>query len=369
MRGKDRNFVLRRNVRAAVGLAAGAALTVCAASLLPQPVAAATGRAPAANLAIGPAVQRHLLGLYAAYRHIPAGSIAPAGPGQVLGARLASSGVDWAMVHWQPSARAGRTAATGFQDGGGTGVFIRRPGGAWTMAGLGGQPAGCAARIPGAVRRLWQLPGCRALAGQTAPRSGTAANGVTGAVVTVALAQVGVADNPPVTSFSSPDCNPYTTLVGNPLGASSAHCKTSSNGSYFHNVQDVSEFWCADFTKWVWKQAGVTGQMGTLTPSAATFYTWGREHGEKISFGGTPKAGDAVILYPPHTSAPNGTYADHVGIVTAVHADGTVSLVNGDFLGPGNIAVRFTANAHLNWWASRVEGSKGEEWALVSPSP
>jgi len=366
--GKDRNFVRRGKVRAAVGLAAGAALTVCAASLLPQPVAAA-GPAPAARLAIGPAVQRHLLGLYAAYRHVPAGSVAPAGAGQVLGARLASSGTDWAMVHWQPSARAGQAAAAGFQDGGGTGVFIRRPGGAWTVAGLGGQPAGCAVPIPGAVRRLWNLPGCQALAGQAAPPRGTATNGVIGAVVAVAQAQVGVADNPPVTSFSSPDCNPYTTLVGNPLGASGSHCKTSSNGSYFHNVQDVSEFWCADFTKWVWKQAGVTGHMGTLTPSAATFYTWGREHGEKISFGGTPKAGDAVILYPPHTSAPNGTYADHVGIVTAAHADGTVSIVNGDFLGPGNIAVRFIANAHLNWWASRVEGSKGEEWALVSPSP
>jgi hypothetical protein len=365
--GKNRNVVIRANVRVAAGLAVGAALAVCAAGL-PQPVAAA-GRAPAARLAIGPAVQRHLLRLYAAYRHVPVASIAPAGPGQELGARLRSSGTAWAMVHWQPFVQAGQSAAAGFQDGGGTGVFVRRPGGGWTMVGLGGQPAGCAAGIPGAVRRLWQLPGCRALEGQAVPLRGTAASGVTAAVVTVALAQVGVADNPPVTSFSSPDCNPYTTLVGNPLGASSRHCKTSSNGSYFHNVQDVSEFWCADFTKWVWKQAGVTGHMGTLTPSAATFYTWGREHGEKISFGGTPKAGDAVILYPPHTRAPNGSYADHVGIVTAVHADGTVSLVNGDFLGPGNIAVRFIASAHLNWWASRVEGSKGEEWALVSPSP
>jgi hypothetical protein len=142
VRGKHRNFVLRRNVRAAVGLAAGAALTVGAASLLPQPVAAADGHAPAAGLAIGLAAQRHLLVLYAAYRHVPASSITPAGPGQVLGARLASSGTDWAMVHWQPSARAGQTAAAGFQDGGGTGVFIRRPGAAWTVAGLGGQPAG-----------------------------------------------------------------------------------------------------------------------------------------------------------------------------------------------------------------------------------
>ena len=236
------------------------------------------------------------------------------------------------------------------------------------MAGLGGQPAGCAVRIPAAVRRLWHLSGCPAAEGPPVPRlRGTGVGGVTGAVVKVALAQVGIADNPPATSFSSPDCNPYTTLAGNPLGASSRHCNTSSNGSYFHNVQDVSEFWCADFTKWVWKKAGVTGGLGTLTPAAASFYSWGTGHGQHISFGGTAKAGDAVILYPPGTKVPNGSYADHVGIVTAVHSDGTVSLVNGDFLGPSNIAVRYIAHAHLPAWASRVEGNQGEKWALVSP--
>jgi hypothetical protein len=342
-------------------------MIACALSWGPQPVAAAVSQDAAVRLVIGPAVQRHLLRLYAASRHVPVASIAPGGPAQVLGARQ-RSGTDWAMVHWQPSARAGQAAAAGFQDGAGTGIFTRRPGGAWTLAGLGGQPSGCAVRIPPAVRRLWHLPGCLAMAGQPAPRVwGPAAAGTVAGLVKIALAQVGVADNPPVTSFSGPDCNPYTTLVGNPLRASSRHCKTSSNGSYFHRVQDVSELWCADFTKWVWKKAGVTGGLGTLTPAAASFYTWGTRHGEHISFGGTPKAGDAVILYPPDTKAPNGTYADHVGIVTAVHANGTVNLVNGDFLGTSNIAVRYIANAQLAAWASRVEGSKGEKWALVAP--
>ena len=64
-----------------------------------------------ARLVIGPALQRHLLVLYAAYRHVPAASIAPAASGQVLGAR--QRGTDWAMVHWQPSARAGQSAAAG----------------------------------------------------------------------------------------------------------------------------------------------------------------------------------------------------------------------------------------------------------------
>jgi CHAP domain len=361
-------------VQAAGVWLASAALLTCAFSWSPQPAGAATsaalaaGPAPAVRLVVGLVVQRHLLRLFAAYRHIPLASIAAAASGQVLGGRMQRDGRQWAMVHWQPSARAGQAGVAGFQDGGGTGVFTRPPGGAWTVAGLGGQPAGCAVRIPAAVRRLWHLSGCPAAEGPPVPRlRGTGVGGVTGAVVKVALAQVGIADNPPATSFSSPDCNPYTTLAGNPLGASSRHCSTSSNGSYFHNVQDVSEFWCADFTKWVWKKAGVTGGLGTLTPAAASFYTWGTGHGQHISFGGAPKAGDAVILYPPGTKVPNGSYADHVGIVTAVHSDGTVSLVNGDFLGPSNIAVRYIAHAHLSAWASRVEGNQGEKWALVSP--
>jgi hypothetical protein len=195
----------------------------------PAPAGAAAGPAPAARLVIGPAVQRHLLRLYAAYRHIPATSIAPAASGRVLGARLQRTGADWAMVHWQPSARAGQEAAVGFQDGAGTGIFTRLPGGAWTVAGLGGQPSGCAVSLPRAVRLLWHLPGCPGVGSQPVPRvRGPAAAGTTGGLVKVALAQVGVADNPPVTSFNGLDCNPYTTLVGNPLGASSRHCKTSN---------------------------------------------------------------------------------------------------------------------------------------------
>ncbi len=157
------------------------------------------------------------------------------------------------------------------------------------------------------------------------------------------------------------------TLAGNPLGASSRHCKTSSNHPYFHNVQDASEFWYADFTKWVWKKGGVTSKLRILTPAAASFYAWGADHGEHISFGGTPETGDAVILYPPGTKAPNGSYADHVGIVTAVHPDGTVNLVNGDFLGASNISVQYNTHVRLSTWASRVEGNKGEKWAFVSP--
>jgi hypothetical protein len=367
-----KNSAVRRQPRgrlaAGICLLASSGLLAGAVSLGTQPAAAAVGQMSAAPLVISPAVQQHLLRLFAAYRHLRLTTIAPAASGRVLGAQLTAGGMDWAMVHWQPSAGAGRETSVQFQDGAGTGIFTRRPGGVWTVAGLGGQPTGCAAGLPLAVRQLWDLPGCPTLAGQPGPRvRGPAAGGTARGLVTIALAQVGVADNPPVTSFNGLDCNPYTTLVGNPLGASSKGCKTSSNTPYFQNVQDVSEFWCADFTKWVWQQAGVTSELGTLTPAAASFYTWGADHGEHIPFGGKPKTGDAVILYPPDTKTPNGSYADHVGIVTAVHSNGTVNLVNGDFLGATNISVQYNTNVHLSTWASIVEGNKGEKWAFVSP--
>ena len=337
-----------------------------AAASRPAP-AAASRQASAARLVISPAVQRQLRALYAAYRHIPLASIAPAASGPALGARL-RRGADWAMIRWQPSSRAGLAMVAGFQDGAGTGTFTRAAGGRWAVAGLGGEPAGCAVAIPAAVRRLWHLPGCPAPARPSLPRGGGAVAGGTAlGLVAIALAQAGVSDNPPVTSFSGLDCNPYTTLVGNPLGASSKGCKTSSNGTYFSNVQDTSEFWCADFTKWVWARAGVTSGLATLTPSAASFYTWGVDHGETITFAGTPRIGNAVLLYPPSTKAPNGSYADHVGIVTAVHANGTLNLINGDFLGSSNISVQYNTNVYLPTWASQVEGSPGEKWAFVSP--
>lgn len=352
----------------AAWLVTGTALVTLAVSWPPRPADAAARPVPVARLVIGAAVSRHLLGLYAAYRGIPATSIAPDRPGQVLGARLPGSGEEWAMIRWLPSSRAGLRTAAMFQDGAGRGIFTRAPGAAWTVAGLGGEPAGCAVSIPLAVRHLWHLASCPAGGRPSRPYlTGAVAAGTNRKLVTIALAQVGVSDNPPATSFADPDCNPYTTLVGNPLGASAQHCKRSSNGSYFRNVQDVNELWCADFTKWVWERAGVTSGLQVLTPSAASFYTWGADHGEHISFGGTPKAGDAVILYPPGSKAPDGTYADHVGIVTAVHPDGTVNLVNGDFLGASNISVQYNVHVRLSRWASRVEGNKGERWAFVSP--
>lgn len=199
-----------RGVRAAgVWLSAGAALIACVVSGWPQPVAAAAGQGPVMSLVISPAVQTHLFRLYAAYRQLPVTSLAPAPPGRVLGARLPRSGTDWALVHFEPSARAGWRAAAEFQDGAGTGIFTRPPGGAWKVAGLGGLPSGCAVSLPQAVRLLWHLPGCRRLGGQPAPPPpGPVTAGTSAGLVTIALAQVGVADNPPGYQLQRPRLQP-----------------------------------------------------------------------------------------------------------------------------------------------------------------
>ena len=81
-----RNFALRGALarrRFAVWCMTSAALIAGAVSWSPQPAAAATSRAPVATsqapatpLVIGATGQRHLLALYAAYRHVPVADIA-----------------------------------------------------------------------------------------------------------------------------------------------------------------------------------------------------------------------------------------------------------------------------------------------------
>jgi CHAP domain len=321
--------------------------------------AATSTNLPAARSSLSPATQRDLLRLFAGDRGIPVADIAGIAPGAVLGPR-ASAGRDWAMVSFRPVAHAPGAVKLLLQDGGGTGVFTKSAGHSWTLAGLGGAPAGCGGPIPAPVRRAWHLPSCQAQAASRVPAPESAAAGTATGLANIALAQVGVADNPASTSFSD-DCDPYTTLVGNPDGAPDCGT-TTSNGSWFSNAENANEEWCADFTKWVWERAGVTSDLGVLTPSAASFYTWGADHGEKISFGGTPEVGDAVLFYPAGTSAPNGSYADHVGIVASINSDGSLNLVDGDFLGSSNISVQYNTDVSgPSWFAS------GEEWAFVSP--
>jgi len=174
----------------------------------------------------------------------------------------------------------------------------------------------------------------------------------------IAEGQDGTADNPPSTSFGF-DCNPYTAVLY--AGMTNPACGTNA---YF-NVRNANEEWCADFAKLVWISAGVSNDVGTLTPSAATFYTWGAEQGEPLAVdGGNPQVGDAIVFYPPGSAG--GSFADHVGVVSAVNPDGTVDIVNGDFLDGSNITVEQDDDVLPGPYAADIF-TPGEQWVYVAP--
>jgi PKD repeat protein len=319
-----------------------------------------------------------LIQAYAAGRHLPAGSVAGIRPGSLHSATAAGSGVSWAIADFRPARTAGALAQDGFQDGASTAVFRRVPGQSWRLAPASGGPYGCGRALPAAVRAAWQLTapaGCRATpaaqrraaararpsarAGGPAPAASPVPSG--SAIASIALGQVGVSDTPPVTSFSGVDCDPYTTIV--------AAQSPNADGCGFDQaltVQNENEPWCSDFAKWVWQQAGVTAGMGIINAGADSFYGWGASQGEALPVdSGTPAPGDAVVFYPPGPVSATA-YADHVGIISAVHPDGTVDLVNGDFLGAANISVQYNTGVSLTSWASQVWNA-GEQWVLVVP--
>ena len=317
-----------------------------------------------------------LVNAYAAGRGIPAAAVAGVRTDSLKTATIASTHTNWAVASFLPSTADSATVTDSFQDGASTGVFSSVDGAAWKFVQTGGAPLSCAGVLPAAVQRALQLTasigGCASPVPETT--SATTASATTPSVSAAAVApskivstangSVGVSDSPKTTSFGF-DCNPYTTLVGNPDGASKSGCGYNSR----YKVTNTNEEWCADYTKYVWKEGGVTKDLGTLDPGAASFYTWGKQQGEHMPVDPAAKdakPGDAVVFYPAKTT-PNGGYADHVGIVVKVNSNGTLDLVNGDFLGGSNISVQANNNVDLGKWASEVWAS-GEEWIFVSPS-
>jgi len=285
-----------------------------------------------------------LVAAYASFRHIPAGDVSGVRPGSVRTGYAAHDQTYWATASFLPSARASATVLLGFQDGGSTGVFSRRANSRWRMAGYGSQPVSSGNRArPG-------RPATPAVSGAVAPQT----------IAQVAEKNVGVGDTPASVDFSF-DCNPYTTLVD--AGASTSGCGTDPT----FNVQDENQEWCSNFAKWVWEQGGVTADLSTLTPQSATFYKWALAQGQDPSFdSGTPQVGDAIVFYPAADTAPNSTYADHVGLVVGVNSNGTLNLVNGDFAGSTNITVQQNNDVSLASWSGSIWGS-GEHWIYVSP--
>src|SRR5215469_8843304 len=349
--------------------------------LILAPVTAAADTGPG-----GSATATALTQAFQSSRHIPGSDIGGIRPGSLHTGT--ADGTEWAIATFTPSASAGKQVAAGFQDGAATGVFVNRSG-RWRLVKTG--PYGCGAGLPAALQEAWGLanpPGCTAsVASQRAAaqhalsafpaRAQAAARAAASAkatpqtpaadsapadlgqkIASIALSQVGLTVTPPSTSFAR-DCDPFSSLT--------AGFSANSNGCGYDTtfgVRTENETWCSDFNKWVWEQAGVTADMNTLNAGSVSFYDWAQQQGETLAADtGTPAVGDSIVFFEPSLV---GVYADHVGVVTAVHPDGTIDMANGDFGGSPSIHVEYDTNISLTSFAAATWGA-GEEWFIVTP--
>lgn len=168
--------------------------------------------------------------------------------------------------------------------------------------------------------------------GSTVLATGLLAAGVT--VLTPAAASATAAGDVAALALANAGKGAGTCSQANPaansLGGAAFGSSCTGNGG-------AAEYWCADFAKWVWQNASGTtiSDVGALNAGAVSFYNYGVDHATlHTDTAYRPRVGDAVVydvVVPSGTT--HGTYADHVGLVTAVNADGSVQTANGDFGG------------------------------------
>jgi CHAP domain/FG-GAP-like repeat len=98
---------------------------------------------------------------------------------------------------------------------------------------------------------------------------------------------------------------------------------SEANGQCDRYGVDCSQTaWCAAFTNWVWKKAGVTPVPTTLV--ARGVGDWGVDR--HLFKRENPLPGDVVVYGEP---AP--VTGGHVGMVEAVHGDGTITTIEGNY--------------------------------------
>ncbi len=120
-------------------------------------------------------------------------------------------------------------------------------------------------------------------------------------------------------------------------------CGKNSSGGYSFDSSCTGnggypEYWCADFARWVWGQAGA-GSTNELSAAAGSFYVYGQNHGTLSS---TPHVGDAVVF-----NYKGGGYADHVAIVSHVNTNGTIETISGDWAGISGSEAEFSSTSHV----------------------
>ncbi|MGH3171287.1 MAG: PKD domain-containing protein, partial [Trebonia sp.] len=309
-----------------------------------------------------------------------------------------SGGHEWAIASFAPAKSVTSAQSVAFQDGAASGVF-EKTGGAWHLVRSGSTV--CGEGLPAALKTAWHITAPASLCATSAASQHTAAQQAlaalpvsaraaasaadkslaaaatakTGATVppatdpadfgqtiaAIALSQVGHSDNPVVANFNGVDCDPYSTMVAG-FSADSDGCGYDSG----YNVENENETWCSDFAKWVWERSGITADIDTINAGAVSFYQWATENGQSPEPDtGTPQVGDAVLFFNK-SSFPS--FADHVGLVTAVHSDGSIDMVNGDFSGGPDISAQYDQDiTNLATFAQQSEDDSAEEWVLVSP--
>jgi len=79
--------------------------------------------------------------------------------------------------------------------------------------------------------------------------------------------------------------------------------------------------WCAIFAGWTWRSAGVKPVFTTAVARGVGL--WGKQRG---LFRSTPRIGDIAVYGPPAN-----VVGGHVAVVVAVHSNGTIDTVDGNF--------------------------------------
>jgi hypothetical protein len=168
-------------------------------------------------------------------------------------------------------------------------------------------------------------------------------------IVALATSQLGYKTDPPDTY-----CNRFSAY----WHAGATDCPSSNR----------DEQWCADFTAWVWRQAGVRFVYGLgpddLNAASVSFYVWGVAHHtwHPVGSGYVPQPGD-VAVYGLDTQT---LQAQHVAVVTGYSPGARgPDVVNGDGERTGFSVVESGSDQYK----SDITGNGGQLAGYVSPPP
>lgn len=126
--------------------------------------------------------------------------------------------------------------------------------------------------------------------------------------------------------------------------------------SYHPGQGDPSDAWCQYFVNWVWRGAGVPDMFGA-NGFTGDFYWWAADRGLLRDGTSNIQVGDAVLF---GTGPSDPSTSLHVGIVFAVHGDGSITSVDGNYADT-------VATVGPYFPGSATTHEPGNVYAVVSP--